>query len=681
MEYRPEIDGLRALAVLPVIFFHAGFQTFSGGFVGVDVFFVISGYLITTIILADLESGEFSIINFYERRARRILPALFLVVLVCIPLAWVFLSRADLSSFSKSLVAVSLFLSNIFFWRDGGYFETVAELKPLLHTWSLAVEEQYYLLFPLFLILAKKLGRRWTYCLLVLTAVVSLIAAQWGAIHKPLAAFFLLPTRAWELAIGALIALHCSSQDKGNVSGRTKQVLSISGLMLIIGAVFTVDKETPFPSFYALVPTFGAALIILYGTSNTLIGALLGHKVFVGVGLISYSAYLWHLPLFAFARNHFQNQNDKLMLILSVTSLILAAMSWRFIEKPFRNRQSISRCVVFMFSVIGSLFFMAIGFSSSYFLGSSSVSVDESELAGLLTKHKAVYASNFNDRKFIKYRIKYESLTPDLIVVGSSRIMQIGEHNLKDKVLNLGVSGSSVEDDVAITYMALKKFSPTTLLISADPWLFSSESRHNRWKSLDAEYHQAISLIMSSTNMRHAELSARGSEDTNEEHLPTVAEVIYRAINVSKSYSEDDAPSLTRDKIRRDGSRVYNISFSKKSQYEIERGFKDFLKGNYSFSQESYDNFEKFLVHYRDKKKIFLVLSPYHPKLYSLMKSDKKIYLDVEEQYRDLAKRIGIKVIGSYDPDRVGCSEGDFYDGVHPKDICMERVVSELRVQ
>ena len=153
MDYRREIDGLRAIAVLPVILFHAGFDAFSGGFIGVDVFFVISGYLITTMIIADLEQGKFSIINFYERRARRILPALFLVMLSCIPLAWMWLLTSDMKDFSKSLVAVTVFASNILFWRENGYFETAAELKPLLHTWSLAVEEQFYVLFPLFLVL------------------------------------------------------------------------------------------------------------------------------------------------------------------------------------------------------------------------------------------------------------------------------------------------------------------------------------------------------------------------------------------------------------------------------------------------------------------------------------------------------------------------------------------------
>ena len=174
MGYRREIDGLRAVAVLPVILFHAGFATFSGGFVGVDVFFVISGYLITTNILAELEQGKFSIVNFYERRARRILPALFLVMLVCVPCAWFWLLPRPMEEFSKSLVALSLFVSNVLFWRESGYFASEAELKPLLHTWSLSVEEQYYVLFPLFLMTAWRLGRRWILFILALVFAGSL---------------------------------------------------------------------------------------------------------------------------------------------------------------------------------------------------------------------------------------------------------------------------------------------------------------------------------------------------------------------------------------------------------------------------------------------------------------------------------------------------------------------------
>jgi peptidoglycan/LPS O-acetylase OafA/YrhL len=212
MKYRPEIDGLRAIAVIPVILFHAGFAPFGGGYVGVDVFFVISGYLITSIILAEREAGTFSLLKFYERRARRILPALFLVMAACVPFAWVWMTPSDMTDFSRSLAYMSVFASNILFYKQSGYFDAASELKPLLHTWSLAVEEQYYLLFPLLLIAGLRRGKRFAISLLAVAAIVSLAIAQWGATRAPAATFYLLHARLWELLVGGFVAFYLRTQ-------------------------------------------------------------------------------------------------------------------------------------------------------------------------------------------------------------------------------------------------------------------------------------------------------------------------------------------------------------------------------------------------------------------------------------------------------------------------------------
>jgi peptidoglycan/LPS O-acetylase OafA/YrhL len=378
MDYRREIDGLRALAVLPVILFHAGFEAFSGGFVGVDVFFVISGYLITTIILTELEQGKFSIVNFYERRARRILPALFLVMLVCIPFAWFWLLPSDMKVFSQSLVAVSVFASNILFWLQTGYFDKAAELKPLLHTWSLAVEEQYYVLFPLFLMLFWKLGKRWILVTLGLIFVASLAVAQWGAYAKPTAAFFLLPTRVWELLIGAFASFYLSQTNRKDFGKGLSEVAGWFGVALIMYAVFAYSKATPFPGFYALVPTMGAVLIILFATQQTTVGKFVGNKVFVGVGLISYSAYLWHQPLFAFARERSLTEpSGMVFLILSIGALILAYFTWRYVESPFRSKDNFKRRTVFKLSLVFSIVFVSLGISGHFGLFSPNESLPE----------------------------------------------------------------------------------------------------------------------------------------------------------------------------------------------------------------------------------------------------------------------------------------------------------------
>lgn len=362
MDYRKEIDGLRALAVVPVILFHAGFETFSGGFVGVDVFFVISGYLITTIILAELEQKKFSIVNFYERRARRILPALFLVMLICIPFAWLWFPPSDMKDFSQSLIAVSAFASNILFWRESGYFDTAAELKPMLHTWSLAVEEQYYVIFPLFLMLFWRLGKRWTIITLTLAFFASLGLAEWETHKNPSAAFFLLPARGWELLIGAFTAFYLSQANRKNFGKIPSEAGGWLGIALVLYAIFTFSKTTPFPGIHALVPTMGAALIILFATQNTTAGKFIGNKAFVGIGLISYSAYLWHQPLFVFARHRMLLEPSQAAYgILSILALILAYLSWKFIEAPFKNKLLINRGFIFSLFIVGSSLFISFG--------------------------------------------------------------------------------------------------------------------------------------------------------------------------------------------------------------------------------------------------------------------------------------------------------------------------------
>lgn len=362
MYYRREIDGLRALALLPVILFHAGFETFSGGFVGVDVFFVISGYLITTIIITELEQEKFSIVNFYERRARRILPPLFLVMLVCIPFAWFWLLPSDMKDFSQSFVAVPVFASNILFWGESGYFDTAAELKPLLHTWSLAVEEQFYVLFPLFLLLFWKLGKCWILVMLVIASFASLALAEWAAYVKPSAAFYLLPTRGWELLIGAFAAFYLSQTDRKVFGKVASEFGGWLGVALILYSVFAFSKATPFPGIYALTPVLGTALIILFGTQETTVGKFVGNKAFVGVGLISYSAYLWHQPLFAFARVYtFDQLSIGLTTSIIVLSFFLGLLSFRYVEKFFRSKCKISRKGIFSLSILSTLLFIAIG--------------------------------------------------------------------------------------------------------------------------------------------------------------------------------------------------------------------------------------------------------------------------------------------------------------------------------
>ncbi|MEE9397930.1 MAG: acyltransferase [Methylococcales bacterium] len=301
MQYRKEIDGLRAVAVLPVIFFHSGLFGITGGYIGVDIFFVISGYLITTIILDEIEKNNFSIINFYERRARRILPALSIVLIFTTIASFVLMPADLLKSYSQSLVSVAIFSSNVFFYLSSGYFSTASDEKPLLHTWSLAVEEQYYLFFPVMLSMLWRVGKKRLAYFILSLSVVSLLLSQYLSIKQFVDAnFYLIFSRAWELFAGSLIAF--SGLHNYSIKKSFREILGFSGLGLIIYSTIYFNKNTPFPSFYTLVPVIGTVLIIAFSDKNTSIGKFLSNKLFVSIGLISYSLYLWHQPLFAFLR-------------------------------------------------------------------------------------------------------------------------------------------------------------------------------------------------------------------------------------------------------------------------------------------------------------------------------------------------------------------------------------------
>lgn len=361
--YRPEVDGLRCIAVMSVIFYHAGLTFVPAGFLGVDIFFVISGYLITNILFADLEKDRFSIIRFYERRIRRIVPALMLVIFLSIAAAYLLMIPDDLENFGQSVVATILFSNNILLFLTSGYFELSTEFKPLMHTWSLGVEEHYYIVVPIIMWALHRVGgRRATVIGIAVVTIASFLFSLWAAHAWPTGNFFLLPSRAWELGAGGLVALNEPYLRRRFPLGATATAgAGIAGLAMIVLPMLLIAPTTPLPDWPTLVPVLGTCLVMLLSTGRDPAGRLLSSSPFVGIGLISYSAYLFHQPLFAFARiASLEEPGTALMVSLIPVTLLCAWLSWRWVEQPFRSK-AVRRPLLFGAAAASSAVGLALG--------------------------------------------------------------------------------------------------------------------------------------------------------------------------------------------------------------------------------------------------------------------------------------------------------------------------------
>jgi peptidoglycan/LPS O-acetylase OafA/YrhL len=358
--YRPEIDGLRAIAVGAVILYHAqitilSYQPFKGGFIGVDIFFVISGYLITSIILKELvTTGSFLFKHFYERRIRRILPVLLFVMMVSFPVAWMYLLPSSFLDFSKSILYSLGFSSNFYFHYSGQeYGAESGLLKPFLHTWSLSVEEQFYILFPIVLLVTFKYFRKYLVHILILGFVISLGLADWGSRNYPYASFYFLHTRMWELLAGSILAYFETINGKRSENKTLNLILPSIGVFLIGHSILFFNDKMFHPSFYLLSPIIGVCLIIWFSNKDELITKMLSTKLFVGIGLISYSLYLWHYPIFAFSRiSEVINASLFYKFILGIVMILISILTYIFIEKPARNKKIGFKKIISYISIV-----------------------------------------------------------------------------------------------------------------------------------------------------------------------------------------------------------------------------------------------------------------------------------------------------------------------------------------
>ncbi len=361
LSYRPEVDGLRFVAVGIVILHHLSVMGFGGGFVGVDVFFVISGYLITSLIMLEIKNQSFSFSNFYKRRLIRLAPAYFIVLLVTFGVAFMLMLPAELKSFSESAIYSTLFSANFYMWDVvGGYFGSGADTTPLLHLWSLAVEEQFYLIWPLVLFISFRWLPKWTALLVLVFFIGALVVSEWGAIHYRAAAYYLMPTRAFELLLGALLALAPIAWF--TISSRyVRAALSGLGLILIVYSTMVFNNQTWFPGLNALIPCVGAALVIAFTRAeDPVVGYFLSNKVAVVLGKISYPAYLWHWPIVAYLNLQLIELTFVVSFLVVVLTFLLAAATYAYIELPFRQVKNFSLPKVFSLSFVVPTFLLVI---------------------------------------------------------------------------------------------------------------------------------------------------------------------------------------------------------------------------------------------------------------------------------------------------------------------------------
>ncbi|NQZ26987.1 MAG: acyltransferase [Colwellia sp.] len=406
MKFRHDINGLRAIAVLPVIFFHAGVSGFSGGFLGVDVFFVISGFLITANIIKSQKGGDFSLLSFYDKRARRILPPLILTLLLTTILSFVFMLPYDLKNFGQSLVSTSIGANNVLLYLTSGYWSLASEFKPLYHTWSLGVEEQYYFIIPvIFILLLKK--QKLLKTTVILFFVISFLSSY--IIENKEFNFLMIITRFWELCAGSLLAMYMSER----VTIKS-DMLSTIGLFLILFSYYNPYILSNNSAIINLAPVLGALMVIAFTTSNSLIYKSLSSKLIIIIGLSSYSIYLLHQPILSFLRlateTHVEVYKQLMWTLLAIP---LGYLSWRFVESPFRNKNIVSNKVFYSLIVFSFVSFISLGLYLNKSYGMHQYYVFSKYSYGI---NPQAYA----DRPYSLAKNNFESDSKKMLIIGNS---------------------------------------------------------------------------------------------------------------------------------------------------------------------------------------------------------------------------------------------------------------------
>jgi hypothetical protein len=488
--------------------------------------------------------------------------------------------------------------------------------------------------------------------------------------------FYFTLSRGWELALGSILSIYLGKKKTELKKNRFSNFLSFLGFFLIFFSVFTFNKESPFPGILSLMPTIGASLVIIYGNKSEFAKKILTNQALVFIGLISYSFYLWHQPLLAFGSLFFENFDTILKIVVILISFLLSIFSWKYIEQTFRKKDKIN-LQIFIRSVFAFILFnLFFSFSGISIFNSKSFNSTEALMAKKLSEEPFIFSNRMDERQFIKNRIIFENYKIDALIVGSSRLMQVSNNFYDKKLLNLSVSGASLEDLITITEMALEKFDPDKIILGADPWIFNKFNGQNRWKSLSDKYYQTLKNI--EDFKKREKLVDLNFELEKKNSFENLINKIYEKINLRNlNLVPLDENNQLKQIIRNDGSRIYS---KKDISDKVIPQVINYSMEKYYFSDEKFKLYEKFIdyLSLRHKKEIILVLSPYHSESYELTLKKIPHYRDIEKKFIIFAKSKSIKIIGSYSMERTECEDYEFYNGDHPKGSCMNKIFKQI---
>lgn len=671
------LDGLRGISVIAVLLFHLEVPGFEGGYLGVDIFFVISGYLITGIIMAEIQAGRLSYKKFLTRRAKRLLPALFLVTLVTSIVAWLSYEPGQLSSFGNSVLGVATYTSNFVFMLGSGYFEQSSASTPLLHTWSLGVEEQFYVIFPLLLILLAKRGNKfvlWGGIGLASISLVSWIVLRETEIYPTLAnwSFFLFPMRAWELGFGAILALiYTQIQSVSNLKKMSGPMAWLGFALILVS--FILGSTHPDKGVPSLVAALGAICIIGFHHGTSL-DRLLTAPTLVRLGLLSYGLYLWHYPIISFTKFHSGQEilNLNLQLTVVVLTVVLAYLSLRFLENPVRHSHWGSNHSI----ALGSGFVVLIASTGLFAKAPNWEYPVETRAADILEVNEWTYFENMDEGRFQLERLSGNlGFDPDTLVLGSSRIMQLGSVELERNVLNLSISGARLNELVVLGMEGAKRTEVGSVIIGTDPWILNSNFPVSRRFSTIPD----MSEYLFQSTPTHKEDSNRTAGLAPSAQKGPIYE-FHQKTSLSRSQIPTKREPELVAKKSRDGSHIYGLgSISKDYEPDIQ-DLSYAEMDNFSPSEVGKNQLIDFITYLQGLDlSVSLLMSPYHTDLYESIRDTNHGIIIAEHMILETGLKTGAEVIGSYDPSLSGCKSSEFYDGMHPKSECMAKVVSGIR--